>query len=55
VLREIVENLSNNVALMYGISSTSRVNEWPFNIYRGVCVYSLKDNSYNFIDVLYAL
>ena len=41
---EIAAPLSSNVALMYGINSASRGNEWPFNIYRGVCVYSLKDN-----------
>lgn len=43
LLRTIAANLSSNVSLMYGISS-SRGNEWPFDIYRGVCVYSLKSN-----------
>ena len=43
LLRTITANISSNVTLMYGINS-SRANEWPFNIYRGVCVYSLKDN-----------
>jgi hypothetical protein len=48
LLREIVANLSSNVALMYGIHSNSRVNGLPFNIYRGVCVYSLKfDQTFN--------
>ena len=44
LLRKIAANPSSNVALMYGINSTSRVNEWPFDIYRGVCVYSLKSD-----------
>lgn len=43
LLRKIAANISSNVALMYGISS-SRGNEWPFDIYRGVCVYTLKSN-----------
>ena len=48
LLRKIAANPSSNVALMYGINSTSRVNEWPFDIYRGVCVYSLKsDQTFN--------
>ena len=47
LLRTIAANISSNVTLMYGINS-SRGNEWPFNIYRGVCVYSLKfDQTFN--------
>ena len=46
--QKIVATISSNVALMYGIHSTSRMNEWPFDIYRGVCVYSLKsDETFN--------
>jgi hypothetical protein len=48
LFRKIAAIPSSNVALMYGIHSINRVNGLPFNIYRGVCVYSLKsDQTFN--------